>query len=151
MKLEIVKRERAEEISDSLIKKDILFFKRELVKKKILTAGQARKKLTLAFISPAEIKKLNFQYLKKKKATDVLSFSPLEKDSLGELALCPQKIKAQSQEHGLNFQEEMMYLILHGILHLLGYDHETNAKEAEKMYRIQDSIFKSWQENFCKK
>ena len=99
----------------------------------------------IAFVSSADIQKLNKNFLKKNYVTDVLSFSPLEEDSFGELALCREKIKSQAKEHNLSIEEETAYLVLHGFLHLLGYHHEQGGESAEKMYKMQDKIFEEWQ------
>jgi probable rRNA maturation factor len=50
-------------------------------------------------------------------------------------------LKRQAREHKLSFQHELGYMVLHGILHLLGYDHETSEADAEKMFAIQDEVF----------
>ena len=100
--------------------------------------------LVIAFVSKNRIRKLNRQFRGKDQVTDVLSFAPVEEDGLGELALCSERIKEQAKSHGLTFEEEAFYLILHGILHLLGYDHEQGGRRAEEMYQIQDDIFQAW-------
>ena len=102
--------------------------------------GLAKKTLTLAFVSEESIKKLNHQWRKKNTATDILSFAPLEKNSLGELALClPVIYKATPVD--LSYQAWLCYLILHGILHLLGFEHEGSQDRASQMYQLQDEIF----------
>lgn len=97
--------------------------------------------ITVVFVSESKIKKLNSQYRNKNKATDVLSFESDDPESLGELVLCLPVLKKQAREHKLTLKEEIGYMILHGILHLLGYDHETSERDAKKMFRLQDSIF----------
>ena len=99
-------------------------------------------------MSSLEIKKLNKKFLKKDKTTDILSFSSIEENSLGELVLCVEKIKQQAKEHELSFKGEISYLLLHGLLHLLGYHHEKGGTSAKKMYQIQDEIFNQWQKAF---
>jgi probable rRNA maturation factor len=99
-----------------------------------------KKFLTIAFVSKKEIKKLNKLYRKKNKPTDILSFSPVEPGSLGELAISLDVIKAQANEHGLIQQFELGYMLIHGMLHLLGHDHK-KPKEAKKMFKIQDELF----------
>lgn len=99
------------------------------------------KQLIIVFVSPAEIKKLNKKHRGKNRATDVLSFSPVESTSLGELILCPAVIRAQAIANEWSDYHEYAYMILHGILHLLGYDHEKDDKAARQMYRLQDDIF----------
>ena len=99
------------------------------------------KKIVFVLVSEEEIKELNQKYRKKNKPTDVLSFEPSEKKFLGELVFCPQVVSMQAREHGFLFKEELAYLVLHGTLHLLGYDHEKEDKEAQKMLSLQDEIF----------
>lgn len=97
--------------------------------------------ITVVFVSAGESEKLNFAFRKKRKPTDILSFAPVEKGSLGELVICPQVLRQQARENGIVFSEQLLYILIHGILHLLGYDHETSAREARIMYAIQDRIF----------
>ncbi len=97
--------------------------------------------LVLAFVSRSEMKKVNKKFRQKNKPTDVLSFNGIMPDQLGELLLCYDVIKEQAKDHKVSVKEELGYMTLHGILHLLGYDHEKSAKQAQKMYKLQDSIF----------
>ena len=99
------------------------------------------KHLVIVFVDQKQIKKLNNQFRGKNKATDILSFAPTEPGGLGELVLCSPIIKIQAKKHGLKLKEELAYLVLHGILHLLGFDHETSKKQADLMYQIQDDLF----------
>ena len=119
----------------------------EQVVAKLKRKGFARqlkdKQLVIVFLDPKEAKRLNHQYRSKKYATDVLSFLPIEQHSLGELVLCPQVLKKQALEHDLTFRDELCYMVLHGILHLLGFDHERSEAEARRMFRLQDEIFES--------
>lgn len=115
---------------------------KELYRRRVSTF---RKKLVLVFVSKSEIQSLNRKFRKKDKPTDVLSFSSREEETLGELVLCLPILKIQSQEHGLTLKQEMGYMVLHGVLHLLGYDHEKSKAQAKKMFSLQDSIFKKLQ------
>lgn len=99
------------------------------------------KELLIVFLNEKEARKLNKSYRGKDYATDVLSFDAVEPGSLGELVICPKVISRQAKEHGLLVREELGYMVLHGFLHLLGYDHETNEKDAKKMFDIQDELF----------
>ena len=148
MKVEIMNFTKTRLFSQKEVKASLDFFEKVLIQKKILNSKSARNKLSVAVVSSSEIKKLNRKFLKKNKATDILSFSPLEEGSLGELVLCVEKIKQQAKEHGLSFKEEMSYLLLHGFLHLLGYHHEKGGAQARKMYQIQDEIFNQWLKEF---
>lgn len=97
--------------------------------------------LTVVFASPKDVAALNGKYRGKPKPTDVLSFSPIEPSSLGELVLCPKVIVQQAKDHQWSEFNEYSYMVLHGLLHLLGYDHEKDDKKAQQMYRLQDRIF----------
>lgn len=112
-----------------------------LLKKQKIKGLHAGAHLNLVFLNTAPAKKLNLQYRKKNYATDVLSFAGDRHQLLGELVLCPQVLKKQAKEHGLSYRDELTYMILHGILHLLGYDHERDQKQAKVMFTLQDSIF----------
>ncbi len=116
----------------------VLSVYKELHRKKIL---KTNRDLTIVFVSAAKIKKLNSQYRGKNKPTDILSFDSIEPSSLGELVLCLPILKKQALEHKLTVQREIGYMVLHGILHLLGYDHEKSQKEARQMFSLQDQIF----------
>lgn len=112
----------------------------ELQKHKVLRS-RTKPELTLVFLNMAAAKKINLQFRKKNYATDILSFESTELNVLGELILCPQVLKKQAKEHGLTFNQELTYMLIHGILHLLGYEHETSPKDAKKMFTPQDRIF----------
>ena len=99
------------------------------------------KDLIVVFVTSAKMKKLNSQFRGKNKHTDILSFEPIEESSLGELVLCLPVLKKQAKDHKLSLNHEIGYMLIHGILHLLGYDHETSAKDAKRMFKIQDALF----------
>ncbi|WP_374032577.1 rRNA maturation RNase YbeY [Bdellovibrio bacteriovorus] len=113
----------------------------ELKRKKVLKADQARRELTLVFLDKKPAQKINMEFRGKNYATDVLSFDSMDPGSFGELVLCPEVLKRQSKEHGLTYQQELGYMLLHGVLHLLGYDHETSEADALEMFGIQDAAF----------
>ena len=98
--------------------------------------------VTLVFVSRARGKKINYEYRGKDYATDVLSFAKDEKaQGLGELVFCLPVIKRQARQHGLSFQAELEYLVIHGVLHLIGYDHEKSQREEKIMMALQDRLF----------
>ena len=93
------------------------------------------KSLTVAFVSDKKMRELNSFFREKNKTTDVLSF-PSEPDEfgadenyLGDIVISLEQAERQAQENKLGFEAEIKQLILHGILHLCGYDHETDAGE----------------------
>ncbi len=111
---------------------------KNLKKQKILIK---EKDLIVVFVSTSKMKNLNSQFRGKNKPTDILSFEPIEDGVLGELVLCLPVLKKQAKAHKLTLNEEIGYMLIHGILHLLGYDHETNEREAKLMFDIQDKLF----------
>jgi probable rRNA maturation factor len=100
-----------------------------------------KKDLVIAFLNEKEMRALNKKFRGKNYATDVLSFESDDPAVYGELVICPQVISRQAKEHGLLVREELGYMVLHGVLHLLGYDHERSEREAKKMFALQDKVF----------
>ena len=97
------------------------------------------KSINISFVSQQEIKELNRRFLKQNKATNVLSFPSDPKcyeDLLGEIAICPSVIKEESIVQGKKEHDHLIHLILHSVLHLLGYDH-ADSKSAEVMEEIE--------------
>jgi probable rRNA maturation factor len=88
---------------------------------------------TIAFVSDKSIHKLNQQFRNIDKATDVLSFPAEEETNLGDIAISVETAAAQAKENGLTFDAEIAQLILHGLLHLSGYDHETDSGEMNRL------------------
>jgi probable rRNA maturation factor len=99
------------------------------------------KAITLVFLDSAQMKKINKQFRGKNKPTDVLSFASIEPGSLGELLFCLDVLKKQAKQQEHSLEHEFLYMLIHGVLHLLGYDHELSAKEEKLMFRIQDTLF----------
>ena len=103
---------------------------------------------TICFLTDAEMKRLNTVYRKKRKTTDVLSF-PSEKRTrparlreraralrgtfLGDIAISPAVARRNAKAFGRTLEQEICILMLHGLLHLLGYDHETDRGEMEHL------------------
>lgn len=97
--------------------------------------------LQLAIVGRVQMQRLNGQFRGRASPTDILSFAPTEPGSLGELALCWPVIRAQARAHQLSLRAECYYMLLHGVLHLLGYDHELSEAHARRMFKIQDQLF----------
>jgi probable rRNA maturation factor len=104
--------------------------------------------LSLALVGNPEIRKLNAKYRRKNYATDVLSF-PAEDHLagptrlLGDVVISVDKTRAQAKERGRSLKEEMTTLLIHGIVHLLGYDHERSARDARIMERLERKIYRA--------
>lgn len=96
--------------------------------------------IVVAFVSDQKMQELNSQFRGKDYTTDILSFGPVEENFLGELVIAESKIQEQSIENRHSFRCELSYMLLHGVLHLLGYDHE-EPDEREEMFSLQEDIF----------
>ena len=100
--------------------------------KALAAIGESESSATIAFVSDKKIRELNRQFRGLDKATDVLSF-PSDGSDLGDIAVSVETAAAQAKENGLKFDEEIAQLILHGLLHLSGYDHETDNGEMNRL------------------
>lgn len=111
--------------------------------------------LCLKLVDEATIAEFNHQYLGKDGPTDVLSFpmdelrpgrdgEPEEEGILGDMLLCPQYAAAQAPTFSRSADDEMHLLTIHGILHLLGYDHAEPDEERE-MFALQARLLAEWQ------
>jgi probable rRNA maturation factor len=117
------------------------------VAKKVLSGeNKETETLSLAFVGKEEIAKLNKKFRKKNKPTDVLSFdltgpygvADCMDNFLGEIIICPEVVKENAKKDRVTVKFEMMKVFIHGILHLLGYDHEKSEKQAEVMENKQN-------------
>ena len=95
--------------------------------------GKSEASATIAFVSDKRIRELNRQFRGIDKATDVLSFPAEEKVNLGDIAVSVDTAAMHAKENGLTLEGEIAQLILHGVLHLCGYDHETDNGEMNRL------------------
>jgi probable rRNA maturation factor len=109
----------------------------------------ADKEISINFVDDTKIKQLNKQYLGKDKATNVLSFSLRENEYgninpqvLGDIVISVETARKDAIYGNLTVDQEIDFLIIHGLLHLLGYDHEnTTEKETSKMRKKERELF----------
>jgi len=105
--------------------------------------------VSVSFVTNEEIRELNRDYRNVDSETDVLSF-PMDDDDfngiiiLGDIVLSTQRIIEQANEFGHSLEREMLYLTVHSMLHLLGYDHMSND-EKEEMRSREKEIMKELQ------
>lgn len=100
------------------------------------------KEISIAFVSDAEIKKLNFKYRGLNKATDVLSFAG-DGDYLGEIIIDYNQIKRQAADFKNSARKELVFILTHGLLHLIGYDDKTEKKRLE-MIKTGEEFIKNY-------
>ena len=128
------------EVRCPFVKKDILPIINSVAKKEKKISGI----LEVTVVSKPTIKKLNKKFRGKNSITDVLSFSMVEgKVSigpvLGEIYICYEQIIKQAKEFGVTSREEFNRMLVHGLLHLVGYDHVKDL-DANKMFALQEKI-----------
>jgi probable rRNA maturation factor len=97
--------------------------------------ARARGKITVAIVPDSRVRALNRRYRKKDKATDVLSFPADERGYLGDVVIAAGVARRQAKGAGHTLQTELRVLALHGLLHLLGYDHETDSGQMWRLAR----------------
>ena len=99
-------------------------------------SNNANVEISIALVDESRIAELNQQYRQHNGPTDVLSFSYENNEIVleGELILCPVVIKKNALEDEIEFREELSKNIIHGILHIIGYEH------GEKMFSLQNNI-----------
>ncbi|MBM3250971.1 MAG: rRNA maturation RNase YbeY [Candidatus Nealsonbacteria bacterium] len=85
--------------------------------------------LSVVLVGEARMREINRGYRGKNKATDVLSFG----NGLNEIVICPREVKKNVKKYKSAFQKELVRVLIHGILHLLGYKHKKGGREAKKM------------------
>ncbi len=110
------------------------------VAKKVLKGeNKGTENISIAFVSPKEMQMLNKKYRKKDKPTDVLSFQKVSdfKDECSEVVLCPFIIRQETQSSLLPLKKEMANMLIHGILHVIGYDHELSEADEDAMFKKQ--------------
>jgi rRNA maturation RNase YbeY len=122
--------------------------------------GETSAELGILFVGDQRMRGLNCRYRGKDRTTDVLAFAmreacaphlrqvqgrpaPLTSDILGDVVISVPTAWRQAREVGRSLDEELACLLVHGILHLCGYDHELSEKEARRMHRRERMILRS--------
>lgn len=130
---------------------------RELFQDKIIPGQGVRElQVSLLICGDARIRELNRNFREKDKVTDVLSFPAYESLRktkktgatlfLGDLAICHPQTRRQAKEFKISYFEEFIHLFFHGVIHLLGYDHEISLKEEKLMQRWEDEALRVFSE-----
>jgi len=101
--------------------------------------------VSVAIVSESTIQSLNFQYRNKDTVTDVLAFNlmenqPVLEPTLGEIIICYNKALLQAQELGHSVDYEIATLSIHGLCHLIGYDHQTDVDYQEMQIKEKDIL-----------
>ncbi|MBN1150749.1 rRNA maturation RNase YbeY [candidate division WOR-3 bacterium] len=97
--------------------------------------------LSIVFVGKNEIRDYNSKYRKKRYVTDVISFPGSDRDYLGDMIICPEKVMENANLLRIRFEEELTRVIIHGFLHLLGFEDHTSQKKV-KMWTVQEEILR---------
>jgi probable rRNA maturation factor len=100
----------------------------DLAARTLTGEGQDGVELSLSFVTPQEIEDLHVRFMDEPGPTDVLSFPMGEEGLLGDVVVCPAEAARNNAE---DVDGELRLLVVHGVLHLLGYDHQEDAERAE--------------------
>ncbi len=114
------------------------------VAKKVLKGeNRERENISVAFVGAEEMRRLNKKYRKQDKPTDVLSFQKVSdfKDEYAEVVICPFVVRENAKDSKLSLKKELAKMLIHGILHMLGYDHEKSKAEEDNMFAKQEYYF----------
>lgn len=127
----------------------------------LVDVGETSAELDILFVGDQRMRGLNRRYRGKDRTTDVLAFAMREAirpqaprqaqgrpallmpDMLGDVAISIPTARRQAKEAGRSLDEELTSLLVHGVLHLCGYDHERGEKEARRMHRRERMILRS--------
>ncbi|MCL4460975.1 MAG: rRNA maturation RNase YbeY [Nitrospirae bacterium] len=108
--------------------------------------GEKKKNYTITFVNNRRIRRINQEFRGKNSATDVLSFSypnasaPEIPFPDGEILISTEKADRQAREQNISLEAEILNLIIHGLCHLAGYDHEADPAESLRMKRAERKI-----------
>jgi rRNA maturation RNase YbeY len=109
--------------------------------------GEGRAELTISLVEDREMQQLNATYRGQNRPTDVLAFAMREGKRaagddtvLGDVVLSLDTAKRQAESRGHTVDEEVTTLLIHGVLHLLGYDHERSPADARRMKRKEREL-----------
>ena len=113
----------------------------------LAAVGESRSELSLELVGDRRMRRLNRMYRKNDRTTDVLAFPMRESHNpcpmlLGDVVISVPTARRQAKESGRSLGDELAALLVHGVLHLCGYDHERSAREAVRMRRRETAIIK---------
>ena len=100
--------------------------------------------LSIAFVSKSRIRALNKRHLRRDRVTDVISFgfrrTSTSQPLVGDVYIAPAVARASAMVNGVSLREEIVRLIVHGVLHVLGYDHPEAGRTQSAMWRRQERL-----------
>lgn len=116
----------------------------------VLLQQKRKGNISVHIVGDKRIREINKIYRAKDKVTDVISFAIeegenicdfLDEKDLGDIFICANQIRLQAKENNISEKEEMIRMLVHGVLHILGYDHMQEV-DAKKMFALQEKFVK---------
>jgi probable rRNA maturation factor len=119
---------------------------RKIAAEILMALKQNRAELSIALVGDKEMRLLNAKYRNKHTTTDVLSFAVENQPVagsvlLGDVVVSVEQARRQAQEQKKTLKSEMATLLIHGVLHLLGYDHEGSKRQAKIMFSLERKLY----------
>ncbi len=140
----------------AIVKLDIASLRRT-VRRILKQLGRERDEVSILLVDDREIRDLNRAYLKRDRPTNVIAFPMLEGPFrkihprvLGDIVISIETASRDAKKEGMTLDDEMLFLLTHGILHLLGYEHEGSAARARRMHQKQREIFDALKRDLMK-
>lgn len=128
-------------------------FLQKVAKNVLESENKKEAELSIALVGQGRMRELNKRYRGENRATDILAFGqnqklkrksqklsiiPKNQSGLGEIVICPREVKKNAKRFNSTFKKELARVLIHGILHLSGYDHEKGEEAAKKMKEKED-------------
>lgn len=131
---------------------------RDLARDVLNAVGLKEAQLSISVVSDEEMTRLNEKYLGRPRTTNVIAFSQLEGEGgeltpnlLGDVVICGDTCAREAKEAEMEFGERFLELLVHGILHLLGRDHEADEERRESMEKEEEMIISKVKKGVIKK
>jgi len=115
---------------------------KDIAKKVLINeVGEGNFELNILITDDKSISEYN-KYRGKSTPTDVLSFCyGWNEPVVGDIVISVESIEKQAPDFGNSFEEEFYYILIHGLLHIVGYEHENSEEDTKKMFEVQDQYF----------
>ncbi|MFN6961934.1 MAG: rRNA maturation RNase YbeY [Rhodocyclaceae bacterium] len=113
---------------------------RAQVRRWVRAAQEKPLSVTVRFVGTVEGRRLNHGFRGKDYATNVLTFVYEDEPVMGDLVICLPVVRREAKEQGKPFKAHLAHMVVHGMLHLQGYDHETNERDAFRMEARERAI-----------
>ncbi len=113
---------------------------KEGIKKILEKEDQSNLDINIIFVDNKQIKDINLEYRNKNYSTDVISFPFNDEKKLfgGDIFISLEKVKENAKKYGISFRNELKRILVHGVLHILGYDH-IKTKQKKEMFKKQEN------------